>query len=134
MPSQGSTWGLFPSTFHRASAGWFFCLFVCFFNIYCTSGWMNHLFIHLLTVTVAVDFPVGSVVKNLSPKVIDTGDTGSVPGRGRFTRERNSLEKENPLQYSCPGLFLLDREAWQASTGSQRVEHDLATKQQRQPR
>ena len=60
---------------------------VFFFNIYCTGGWRNHLFIHLLRVNVVVDFPVGSVVKNLSPKAVDTGDTGSIPGRGRFPGE-----------------------------------------------
>ena len=111
-----------------------FVLFCFVFNIYCTGGWRNHLFLPLLTVTVVVDFPVGSVVKNLSSKVVDTGDTGSVPGRGRFAREGNSLEKENPLQYSCLGIFLQDRGSWQASTGSQRIGHDLVTKQQRQPR
>ena len=38
---------------------------------------------------------------------------------------------DNPLQYSCLGN-LMDIGAWQATvTGSQRVRHDLATKQQR---
>ena len=39
-------------------------------------------------------FPGGSVVKNSST---DVGDTGSIPGSGRFPEGRNS----NPLQYSC---------------------------------
>ena len=40
--------------------------------------------------------PGGSVVKNLSA---NAGDTGSIPGSGRFPREGNG----NPLQYSCLG-------------------------------
>ena len=41
-------------------------------------------------------FPGGSVVKNLPA---NAGNTGSVPGLGRSTREGNG----NPLQYSCLG-------------------------------
>ena len=38
------------------------------------------------------------------------GDTGSVPGSGRYTGEGNS----NPLQYSCLGNPM-DRGAWRAT-------------------
>ena len=39
-------------------------------------------------------FPGGSVVKN---PPANAGDTGSIPGWGRFPGGRNG----NPLQYSC---------------------------------
>ena len=55
----------------------------------------------------------GSVVKNLPAK-------GSIPGLGRSPGEGNG----NPLQYSCLGNGM-DRGAWQASMGSQRVRYDL---------
>ena len=51
-------------------------------------------------------FPGGSVVKNLPA---NAGNTGSVPGLGRSTREGNG----NPLQYSCLGNPI-DRGAWWA--------------------
>ena len=52
------------------------------------------------------------------------GDTGSIPGLGRFPGERN----DNPLQYSCLGNPM-DREAWLATVhGVARVGHDLVTK------
>ena len=51
-------------------------------------------------------FPGGSVVKNLPA---NAGNTGSVPGLGRSTREGNG----NPLQYSCMENPM-DREAWWA--------------------
>ena len=41
-------------------------------------------------VPVSGDFPVGSVVKNLPA---NAGDTGSIPGLGRLSREGNG----NPL-------------------------------------
>ena len=40
-----------------------------------------------------LDFPGGSVVKNM---LADTRDTGSIPGSGRSPGEGNG----NPLQYS----------------------------------
>ena len=46
----------------------------------------------------------GSVVKNLPASA---GDTGSIPGSGRSSRERNG----NPLQCSCLGNFV-NRGAW----------------------
>ena len=42
-------------------------------------------------------FSGGSVVKNLPVSAGDTGDTGSVPGRGRSSREGNG----NLVRYSC---------------------------------
>ena len=42
------------------------------------------------------DFPGGSSVKNT---LENAGDTGSIPGLGRFPGERNG----NPLQYSFLG-------------------------------
>ena len=50
------------------------------------------------------DFPGGSVVKN---PPANAGDTGSIPGLGRYCGEGNG----NPLQYSCLGN-LMDRGAW----------------------
>ena len=52
-------------------------------------------------------FPGGSVVKNLPA---NAGNTGSVPGLGRSTREGNG----NPLQDSCMENPM-DREAWWAT-------------------
>ena len=49
-------------------------------------------------------FPGGSVVKNPSAKI---GDSGSVPGLGRFPGVGNG----NTLQYSCFGNPM-DRGAW----------------------
>ena len=57
------------------------------------------------------------VVKNMPA---NAGDTGSIPGSGRFPGGGNG----NPLQYSCLGNPM-DRGSWQAtSMGSQRVGHD----------
>ena len=65
------------------------------------------------------------MVKNLPAK---TGDMGSISGLGRSSGEENG----NPLQYSCLENPM-DRRAWWATIyGSQRVEHDLATKQKQQ--
>ena len=51
---------------------------------------------------------------------------GSIPGSGRSPGEGN----DDSLQYSCLGNPM-DRGAWGLqSMGSQRVGHDLATKQQ----
>ena len=55
-------------------------------------------------------------------------DAGLIPGSGRSSGEGNG----NPLQDSCLANPM-DREAWRATaTGSQRVGHNLATKQQQQ--
>ena len=65
------------------------------------------------------------VVKNLPA---NAGDVGSILGLERSPGEGNG----NPLQYSCPGNPI-DRGAWQTIVlGSQRIRHDLETKQQQQ--
>ena len=71
-----------------------------------------------------LNFSGGSAVKNLPA---DARDLGSIPGLGRSHGEGNG----NPLQYSCVGNPM-DRGAWWATQymGSQRVGHDLVTKQQ----
>ena len=51
-------------------------------------------------------FHGGSVVKNTPA---NAGDTGSIPGSGRFL----GVENGNPFQYSCRGN-LMDR-GWQAT-------------------
>ena len=51
-------------------------------------------------------FPDGLMVQNLSAKV---GDTGSIPGLGRFPEGGNGYQ----LQYFCLENSL-DREAWQS--------------------
>ena len=53
-----------------------------------------------------ISFPGGSMVKNPSA---NARDTGSIPGSGRSSGERNG----NPLQYSCLGNPM-HREGWQA--------------------
>ena len=65
-----------------------------------------------------LNFPRGSVVKNLPANAGDAGDMSSIPGSGRSPVEGNG----SPLQYSCLGNFM-DREAWW-TTGSQRVGHN----------
>ena len=68
-------------------------------------------------------FPRGSAVKNLPASV---GGAGLISGLERSLEEGNG----NPLPYSCLGN-LMDRGAWQAIVHeSQRVRHDLATKEQ----
>ena len=54
-----------------------------------------------------VDFPGGSVVKNL---LVNAGDAASIPGSGRSPGEGNG----NPLQYSCL-KNPVDRGVWQAT-------------------
>ena len=67
-------------------------------------------------------FPGGSVVKK-SPA--NAGDRDWIPGSGRSPGEGN----DNPLRYSCLGNPM-DRGAWWATVhGSQRVGHDLETRQ-----
>ena len=55
-------------------------------------------------------FPSGSVVKNLPANAGAAGDTGSVPGLGRFPGEGNGT----PLQYSCLENSM-ERGAWWAT-------------------
>ena len=70
-------------------------------------------------------FPGGSVVKNLPASA---GNTGSIPGSGRFTGEGNG----NPLQYSCLRNPMDRGTWWSTAHGVARVGHDLVTKQQQQ--
>ena len=55
-------------------------------------------------------FPDGSVVKNLPASEREVGDTGSIPGSGRFPEGGHG----NPLQYSCLENCM-DRGAWSAA-------------------
>jgi len=68
-------------------------------------------------------FPAGTVVNNLP---FNTGDTGSIPGLGRYPGVGNG----NPFQYSCLENSM-DRGAWQATvhriTKNQRIRHDWVT-------
>jgi len=57
------------------------------------------------------------VVKNLPAKAGDITDPGSILALERFPGGENG----NPLQYWDNPM---DREAWLASMGSQRVRHD----------
>ena len=67
-----------------------------------------------------MDFPGGSVVKNLPANV---RDAGSIPGSGRSPGGGHG----NPVQYSCLENPM-DREAWWSTIhGVTRVGHDLAT-------
>ena len=62
-----------------------------------------------------MDFPGGSVVKNLPVFAGVTGDAGLILVSGKSPGEGNG----KPFQYSCMGN-LMDRGDWQAqSTGSQ---------------
>ena len=68
-------------------------------------------------------FPGGSVVKNLPT---NAGDSSLIPGSRGSSGEGNG----NSLQYSCLGNPM-GRRPWQLqSMGSQRVRHNLVTKQQ----
>ena len=55
-------------------------------------------------------------------------DAGFMPGLGRTLEEGNG----NSLQYSCP-ISLTEKPDGLQSSGLQRLEHNLATKQQYQP-
>ena len=73
----------------------------------------------------SVGFPDGSVVKN---PFANAGESGLIPGSGRSPGVGNG----NPLQYSCLGNPLDRRASGLQSMGSQRVGHDLVTKQRQQ--
>ena len=67
-----------------------------------------------------LDFPGGSVVKNLLANAGDAGDVGLIPGLGRSPGEGN----RNLLQYSCLENPM-DRGAWHVTVyGVARVRHD----------
>ena len=57
-----------------------------------------------------LDFPGGSVVKNLFASARDSGNMGLIPGSERFPEGGNG----NPLQYSCLENPM-DRGAWRAT-------------------
>jgi len=65
------------------------------------------------------------VIKN-SPA--NAGDVGLIPVSGRSLEEGNS----NSFQYSCLGNPMEEEPGGLQSTGSQRVRHNLLTKQQPQ--
>ena len=73
------------------------------------------------TLTLTLGFPGGSAIKNLPA---NAGDSALIPGTGRSSGEGNG----NPLQYSCLGNPM-DRGAWRATGGLQRIGHDLVDKQ-----
>ena len=56
-----------------------------------------------------MDFPCGTLVKNLPANAGDSEDAGSIPGLGRSSGEGNG----NPLQYSCLENSR-DRGTWRA--------------------
>ena len=66
-----------------------------------------------------VGFSRGSAVKN---PPASAGDAGLIPGLRRSPGEGNG----NALSYPCLGNPM-DRGAWRAIMGSQRVGHSLAT-------
>ena len=68
-------------------------------------------------------FAGGSAVKDLPA---NAGDADSIPGSERFPGEGNG----NPLQYSCEGNPGAEEPGGLQSMGSQRVGHNLGTKQQ----
>ena len=57
-----------------------------------------------------LDFPSGTMVKNLPANTGDAGNSGSVPGLGRSPGGRHG----NPLQYSCLENPM-GKGAWQAA-------------------
>ena len=65
-------------------------------------------------------FPGGSEVKNLPVNPGDFGNTGLIPGWGRFPRGGNS----NPPQYYCLENPM-DRGAWQITTVHSIAELDM---------
>ena len=56
-----------------------------------------------------MDFPCGTLVKNLPANAGDSEDAGLIPGLGRSSGEGNG----NPLQYSCLENSR-DRGTWRA--------------------
>ena len=64
----------------------------------------------------SIGLPGGSEVK---VSAYNAGDTGSIPGSGRYPGEGNG----NPLQYSCLENPM-ERGAWWATVHKQRGGHD----------
>ena len=89
----------------------FVCLFVCF----CIKHFSGPKF--------SSGFPSGPVVKNL---LNNARDPGLIPGSRRFHGSGNG----NPPQYCCLDNFTNIEPCQLQSMGSQRVGHNLASKQQ----
>ena len=67
-----------------------------------------------------VDFPDGSVVKNLPANARNTGDAGSIP-----VLERSPvIESGNPLQYLAWKIPWIEKPGRLQSVGLQRVRQD----------
>ena len=66
-----------------------------------------------------IDFPDGSVVKNLPANTGNTKDKDLIPGSGRCPGEGNG----NPLQYSCLGNSM-DKGAWRATVHRVAIKSD----------
>ena len=82
---------------------------------HCPLKWpIGEMYACLLT---CLDFPGGSVVKNMSASA---GDVGSILGSGSSPGEGNG----NPLQYSCLGNPM-DRGAWQVTVHGVAEELDV---------
>ena len=73
--------------------------------------------------TMGLGYPGSSEVKN---PPANAGGVGLISGPGRSPGEGNG----NPLQYSCLGNPMDSGDRQAAVLGSQRVRHNLATKQQ----
>ena len=71
-------------------------------------------------------FPDGAVVKNPPANAGDARNVGLIPGSGRSPAGGTG----NPLQYSCLENSMDRGICGLPSMGSQRVRHDLVTKQQ----
>ena len=67
-----------------------------------------------------VDFPDGSVVKNLPANARNTGDAGSIPVLERSP----GIESGNPLQYLAWKIPWIEKPGRLQSVGLQRVRQD----------
>ena len=72
-----------------------------------------------------MDFPGGSVVKNLPANV---GDAGLIPGSGRSPGNGNGI----PLQYSCLGNPM-NRGVWQATVHGVAKESEMTSLRNNNP-
>ena len=75
---------------------------------------------------VCMGFPGGSVGKESAYKAGDAGDMGSVPGLGRFPGVEHCTHSR-VLAWKVPWM---EEPGRLQSMGSQRMRHDLVTKQQ----
>ena len=85
-----------------------------FFSIGLITIWHN--------VLNSVDFPSGSVVKNLPANAGEAGDAGLIPGSGRSLGGGNG----NLFQYSCQDNLIDKGSWWGYSLWGHRVGHDWA--------